>query len=149
MAPVLGALELDSIGDYRQTQRNVGAAAWRIAPDRVLIETAQDLAEFGSADLAVLDLGHARTVITLHGRAARDLLAHVVSVDIAEEAFPPGEFRQTGLHGVGILMECRDDDSFDVLVPGTWAETVWDMLFDTAQPYGIEIGGAACRMTPR
>lgn len=136
-APVLQSLGLASIGSYRISLRSDTVTAWRVAPDRILIEGSGDLSEHASEQLAVLDLGHARTAITLSGPAVRDLLSQVVSVDMSPEAFGTGEFVQTGLHHVGVLLGCTGPDSFEVLVPCTWGETVWEALLHNALPHGV------------
>ncbi|MEX0305206.1 MAG: sarcosine oxidase subunit gamma [Leisingera sp.] len=142
-APVLDTLGLGAAGDFRSCGQSSEATAWRVAPDRILIRSSADLSGFMSEQLAVLDLGHARTVITLSGPAARDLLSQVIAVDTAPAAFGPGEFRQTGIHHVGVLIHCTGPGSFELLVPCTWAETVWEVLFDNALPHGVAVGEAA------
>lgn len=141
--PALDHLGLTGPGDYKCAQSGERGTAWRIAPDKMLIETNADLSGFGSDALAVLDLGHARTVITLQGDAARRLLSQVVAVDVSVAAFAPGMFLQTGMHHVGVLIHCTGDLSFDILTPPTWAESVWNLLFDNALPHGIQILEAA------
>ncbi|WP_136439314.1 sarcosine oxidase subunit gamma [Pacificoceanicola onchidii] len=141
--PVLQALGLTALGSYRQAQQAAGVRAWRTAPDRMLFETPQDLTPFNSAALAVLDLGHARTCITLSGPIARDVLAQVIAVDTAPDVLKPGMFLQTGLHSVAVLVHCTGPDAFEILVPVTWAESVWDILFENALPYGIAVREAA------
>ncbi|WP_424988303.1 sarcosine oxidase subunit gamma [Microbulbifer sp. S227A] len=141
--PALDHLGLDGLGDYRTARAGERGTAWRIAPDRMLIETHADLSGFGSENLAVLDLGHARTVITLQGEAARTLLSQVVAVDVSATALAPGMFLQTGLHHVGVLIQCTGAQSFDILAPATWAESVWDVLYDNALPHGIRVPEAA------
>lgn len=139
--PALAALGLPGLGDYRRAQTGDACTAWRIAPDRLLIETATSLARFASAELAVLDLGHARACIEVSGPHARTLLAQVTSADVSETAFEPGQFLQTGIHQVGVLLHCREEDRFELLVPSSWAESVWELLLLNASPFGGEIGG--------
>ncbi|MCG7522530.1 sarcosine oxidase subunit gamma [Ruegeria sp. Ofav3-42] len=142
-APVLAALGLTDGGSYRRSEQSGEVTAWRIAPDKILIEGAGDLSAHTSDDLVTLDLGHARAAITLSGPAARDLLMQLSAVDCTPSAFGLGEFMQTGIHHVGVLIQCTGPDNFDVLVPGTWAETVWEVLHDNALPHGLNIDEAA------
>lgn len=140
--PVAQHFGLTGIGGYRAAQQSDSATSWRIAPDRLLLEGTGDLTGFGSDALVTLDLSHAKTVITLSGPAARDLLAQVVAIDTAEGVFSPGEFVQTGIHHVAVLIHCTGGDAFDILVPVTWAETVWEVLLTNARPHGVAIEGA-------
>ncbi len=141
-ADLLGVLGLNGLGDYR-TARVAGAVtAWRIAPDKVLIEGCGDLTGYGSADLAVLDLSHARTLIDLGGPAARDLLTQIVTVDVRAATFKPGAFLQTGIHGVGVLIHCIGSDDFEIYVPSTWAESLWEVFCENALPHGLLVNGA-------
>jgi heterotetrameric sarcosine oxidase gamma subunit len=138
-APVLNALGLQTLGDYRMAQRIGNIIAWRIAPDKLLIEGSGDLGPYASSDLTVLDLSHARVVIALGGPTARDLLSQVVAINVAQTAFKAGEFRQTGIHGVGVLLDCIGEDRFEIFVPSSWAESVWDVLYDNALSHGVSI----------
>ncbi|MEM9631656.1 MAG: hypothetical protein AAGA50_10050 [Pseudomonadota bacterium] len=141
--PVLKRLGFVDAGTFREARRSESATAWRIAPDKILLETADELGDEQSAELAVLDLGHARTAITLTGPAARELLSQLIAIDVSPAAFRPGEFLQTGIHHIGVLIHCLEVDRFDILVPGTWAESVWEVLFDNALPHGVEVREAA------
>ena len=138
-APVLAGLGLRDGGSYRTAESTGSATAWRIAPDKILIECAGRLEAETSEKLAVLDLSHSRAVITVSGPAARDLMSQVISVDASAAAFKPGEFIQTGIHDVGVLIHCTGEDDFDILAPGTWAEAVWEFLQDNALPHGLAI----------
>ena len=138
-APLLKGLGLKGLGDYRQARQAGDVTCWRIAPDRLLFEGCGEISEHMSADLVVLDLSHARTVISVSGPAVRDLLMQIISIDMSHEKITPGDFLQTGIHHVSVLVQCTDVDSFDILVPGTWAEAVWDVLYHNAAPHGIEV----------
>lgn len=136
-ASVLRRLGVNSLGGFQTAQQSGAVTTWRIAPDRLLIEGSGDLSDTVSESLAVLDLSHARMAITLDGPAARDLLTQVVALDMSPMVWGPGDFRQTGIHGVGVLIHCTGATRFDILVPVTWAETVWDVLYDNAIPHGL------------
>ncbi len=140
---VLQHLGIRSVGNYRDAQVENTTVAWRISPDKVLVETSVDLTSFATSDLAVLELTHARAVIKLAGSRSRDLLAQVVAIEVTATQFKPGEFRQTGIHHVGVLIYCTGHSKFDILVPTTWAETIWSFLFDNALPHGVAVVGGA------
>ena len=126
-------------GSYRTSQKAEVVTSWRIAPDKLLLEGSGDLTPHESEYLMVLDLGHARAARP----ASRDLLAQLIAISTSNTSFEPGAFVQTGLHHVGVLIHCTGPDSFDILVPGTWAESVWEVLFDSALPHGVTVKEAA------
>lgn len=132
LKPILARVGLTDGGSFKTAQATNGVTVWRIAPDKIWIEGGADLAIYHSDAVVTLDLGHARTVITLSGKGARDLLACVISIDINQAVFQTGDFLQTGIHGVGVLIQCTHNNRFDILVPSTWARTVWDLLADTS-----------------
>ena len=135
--PVLEKLGLDGLGSYRGAQIAGPLTAWRVAPDKMLIEGSGDLSAFRSDDLAVLDLSHSRVVITVSGPAAETCLAQMVPVDLSQRAFQPGDFIQTGMHHVGALIQGREINEFDVYVPVTWAESLLEFVEINAKPHGL------------
>lgn len=137
--PALAALGLTGLGDFRRAQSGDDCTAWRMAPDRLLIESTAPLSRFATDELAVLDLGHARALIELSGARARMLLAQVTSADVSERAFEPGQFLQTGIHQVGVLLHCLATDRFELLLPSTWAASVWELLQLNALPFGVDV----------
>ena len=138
-APALAACGFDAANDYRTSVTNGDATAYRIAPDRILIEGAPDLDSFATDALTVLDLSHARTAITLSGPKARTLLSQLTSVDMSAASFDVGHFVQTGMHHIGVLLKCVGPDRFEILVPSTWAATLWDAICVNAMPLGYEV----------
>jgi len=135
--PVLDRLGLGPVMDFRMSVETDSCTAWRVAPDRILIEGCEDPGVEGNRDLVALDLGHARTAITLVGPAARDVLMQVCAIDCAPDVFAPSEFRQTGIHHVGVLIQCTGAESFDILVPCTWATSVQEVLALNSARFGI------------
>lgn len=143
--PVLGTLDFAELGDYRAAQIVNGRTLWRVAPDKIWIEGvgASDLKAYAGDNLAVLDLSHSRTVLTINGAKARDLLAMMCSVDLSSDAFFPGDFVQSGMAQTAVLVQCVSETAFEVLVPITWAASLWDALCLTATPLGYVIEGHA------
>lgn len=125
--------------DYRNTLSIEGKNLWRTAPDKLLIEGCDLLLAPETGELVVLDLSHARTVVTLSGAPARTLLAQLCSVDVSSAEFKVGEFIQTGIHGISVLIQCIGPDDFEILVPRTWAVSLWELLCENAAPFAYEI----------
>ena len=87
---------------------------------------------------AVLDLSHARTLITVKGPRAEVLLAHVLPIDLRPDAFDGAAVASSAIHHIGVTL-WRADDGFDLLVPRSFAATIWQLLDSVARQYGLEI----------
>lgn len=116
--------------DYRKATVGEILTVWRIAPDRVLVQSDSKPAFQSSDDMVVLDLSEARVRLTLEGEGAAGLLSRVIALDFSETAFPIGTFVQTSLHHVGVLVERHASGRFTLLVPTTWARSLTSLLSD-------------------
>ncbi len=149
VAPALAQFGFAGLGGYRAAQSQGEATAFRIAPDRLLLRhraSAPLLAAAETLDPATccsLDLSHARWVFTIAGPAGPDLLARLLPIDGSPEALPVGHFAQSGLHHVGVLLHHRAETAWDLLVPVTWADSLWDYLCEAATPLLRDVVGAA------
>jgi sarcosine oxidase subunit gamma len=85
-------------------------------------------------------LSGARLCLRLEGASARHVLAHHVALDLDLTEFPAGRFAQTGFHHAGVLLDRRGQERFELYVLSTFAASTWDVLVDTALPYGFEVG---------
>ncbi len=147
--PALSSLGLDEIGDYRWAQVAVYATTFRIAPDRLLIAhrdpgiLAEALGKLDPARAASLDLTHARWIFGIGGAEASAFLARLVPLDLAPDNFPVGSFAQTGLHHVGVLLHSIGPEGYELYVPVTWAQSIWSLMCETAEPFGyrLDAGG--------
>jgi sarcosine oxidase subunit gamma len=90
-----------------------------------------------SADGAVTDLLHGRTILRLEGEAPA-LLARVVAIDLDPSVFPPGRIAQTMAHHIDLMLHRRSRTSFDLWVLRSFAEALMEWLLDA----GLEIGVA-------
>jgi len=143
--PLLAALGFAGLGDYRSVRTSAGTECYRIAPDRILLRcpdadvllAALDKAPPGR--LAALDLSHARIVIRVSGEATVDLMARLARLDFAGPAFPIDSFAQTGIHGVPVLIRRLSEEAFDLVVPVTWAVSVWEWVCENARPFGYGV----------
>jgi len=85
-------------------------------------------------------LSGARVCLRLEGRAAREVLAHHVALDLDLSEFPVGRFAQTGIDHAGVLLDRRGGECFELYLLSTFAASAWDLLVDSALPYGYSVG---------
>lgn len=125
---MLAALGLPFPDAYDRAATAPGLRAWRIAPDRVLVQS-KEPKHFGSTpDLAILDLSHAKIAVRIAGPGGAALLSRTAAIDLSEKAFPAGSFVQTAIHGIGVLIDRPERDVFEVFMPGSWAQSLVEFL---------------------
>jgi heterotetrameric sarcosine oxidase gamma subunit len=143
----LQTLGFVGVGGYRHCLRGDDRQLYRISPDRVLIASLTTLALpdslLNTSSLAVQDLSHARTRISVEGPAAEDVMARLAPIDFRASAMPVDGFAQTGVHHVGVLIHRISAERFDILVPVTWACSLWDFICLNATPFGYDVRRAA------
>ena len=115
-----------------------GTILW-LGPDRWLITTdrssqhAEWLARVAASGAAATDLSHARSVIRLAGRSAGLVLEKGCGVDFHPKIFVPGSCAQTVMAHVSVLIHAIDDTpSYDLHVPRSYAQHMWEWLQDAA-----------------
>ena len=89
------------------------------------------LVEGGAPALAACalaaDASDAWAGLRLDGRAAREVLARLVPLDLAAAAFPPGAVARSLLRHVPLLIVAADD-GFELLIPRSYAGTAVEEL---------------------
>ncbi|RUW53312.1 hypothetical protein EOA32_09840 [Mesorhizobium sp. M1A.F.Ca.ET.072.01.1.1] len=117
--------------DFRSSVRRGPATLWRTAPDRVLIRSETPLRRVETAvNLAILDLSDSRVCLTLEGPGASGLLSRVAALDFGDAAFLVGQFAQTAIHQVSVLIDRQGIDQFTLLIPTTFAMALTSFLAD-------------------
>jgi heterotetrameric sarcosine oxidase gamma subunit len=87
---------------------------------------------------AVLDISDARCWITVTGPRAATLLGHCLPLDLRPAAFADDAVVSTAIHHVGVTL-WRADDGFNLLLPRSYAASLWQLLFRLAQQYGVDV----------
>ncbi|HLW25662.1 MAG TPA: sarcosine oxidase subunit gamma family protein [Steroidobacteraceae bacterium] len=118
---------------------------WIVSDDAALAQALERKIPADAASVTVLS--SARIRIGLEGAAAQAVLAHHVALDLDESQFPEGRFAQSGIDHAGVLLERRGRDRFELFVLRTFAASTFDVLIDTALPYGYELGIEAVGIT--
>lgn len=145
--PGLKQLGFKDIGGFRVGQSTDGITLFRTAPDRVLVmgypisSLSDSLTD--NSSLAVLDLSHSRTRIVIEGAGAEQVMARLAPIDFRQAAMPVNDFVQTGIHHIGVLVHRTAKMRFEILVPVTWARSVWELICLNATPFGYTVKAAA------
>jgi sarcosine oxidase subunit gamma len=84
-------------------------------------------------------LSTARVRLAVEGPRVQDALARGIALDLHPAVFAVGQFAQTGVHHVPVLLERVREQCFELQVPTTWAVSVWEWLTDAALPFGYHI----------
>jgi sarcosine oxidase, subunit gamma len=84
---------------------------------------------FGS----IVDVSANRTVLEIRGPNARELLAHVVPIDLDTRSFGPGRCAQTLLAKAQVIIDrISEDPAFHVYIRSSFASYVADWILDAA-----------------
>ena len=106
---------------------------WLMTPQALM-----DMPEVDAATGAVLDLSHARTWITIKGSAAENLLSNFLPIDWRQGHFGDDQVASSAMHHVGVTV-WRGEDGFNMLVPRSFAGSIWQLLEDSAHQYGLTL----------
>jgi sarcosine oxidase, subunit gamma len=109
-----------------------GPGQWLIVRTRNSPPLADELARLCGEAAAVVDLGHARTVLRFTGEGARDLLARGTSIDLRLAHFAPGACALTALGKVGALIHVVAPATIDVYVARSYAQALVEWLEHSA-----------------
>jgi sarcosine oxidase subunit gamma len=121
------------------------AVAWMSPDELILFSTHEDAAGL-AADLAdalkdshhlAVDVSDARAVFRLTGPGARAVLAKGAPVDLAPDAFGPGDFRRTRLGQVAAAFWMVEYDVFDLMCFRSVGGFVGDWLENAAVPASL------------
>ncbi len=82
----------------------------------------------GAAHSLVVDVSDARAVFRVKGAGAREVLAKLAPVDLAQAAFQPGMIRRTRLAQVPAAFWMVDADTFELVCFRSVAQYLFDAL---------------------
>lgn len=88
---------------------------------------------------AVVDLSDGRSVFTLSGPRARELLATLVSLDLHPRAFSTGDVAMTHAASIAIqLWQVDDAPTYEIAVARSYAATLWRWLVHAGAARGLD-----------
>lgn len=116
---------------------------WVVGPEGKNAELVAGLRQaFQGQHSAVVDVSESRTVMTLTGPKARDLLARGISLDLHPRVFRAGQCAQTSLSKANILLHQTDDKpSYDIYVLKSFADYLWQWMGLVAEDFGMAVAG--------
>ncbi len=137
-----------ALPDMRQVAMSGEKGVAWMSPDEVMIMqpyaeanaavSTLDTALKGQHFLAV-NVSDARAVFEVQGAAVREVMAKLTPVDMAPEAFAPGQFRRTRMAQVAAAFWMVDAETVRIICFRSVAEYVFGLLKDAAEPGG-EVG---------
>jgi sarcosine oxidase subunit gamma len=93
---------------------------------------------FQGQHTAVIDVSESRTVITIAGPKARDMLARGISLDLHPRVFSPGQCAQTGMSKINVLLHQVDDKpSYDIYVLKSFSDYLWRWSEQIARDFDL------------
>jgi sarcosine oxidase subunit gamma len=129
------------------------AALW-LAPDEWLLVGPGDAATAGreaalvgtlrvalaGLHVAITDVSEARTIITVAGPRARDLLAKGTPLDLHPRVFGPGHCAQTAMASANVILRQVDDrPSYELHILNSFADYLWTWLEGGCREYGVAV----------
>jgi heterotetrameric sarcosine oxidase gamma subunit len=145
LSPVLGLSPVRAPGHAQPCARgqllNVAPAQyWLVTPDQALCAAAAAALppDAGSAT----SLSHSRVRVAARGTDVPRLLARGIAIDLHPDAFGVGQFAQTGLHHVSVLLHRTEECCYELYLPRTFAVSLWEWLCDAALAEGYGVGSA-------
>lgn len=102
---------------------------WLVGVDSLQIDPEQG---------ATLDLSHSRTQIRITGPKSTALLNRLLPVDLRNANFREGAVASSAMHHVGVTL-WRSTTGYELFIPRGFALSSWEILFDSALQFGVEV----------
>jgi len=130
-------LALQTAPGFGQSVSHNGVSMLRIEPLKFWI-TGAVLSDQQASDGAVLDLSHSRTHVRLTGDKATTVLNSYLPLDLRDQSFPTGSVASTAFHHVGVTL-WRSENGYELFIPRGFAVSLWEMLLDASEQYGLSV----------
>lgn len=92
-----------------------------------------------SKNASFSDQSNGRSLIRISGPRVRDCLAKMLSIDLHPDVFQVGDAAATQMAHMAVNVWRDDDDTFNILVFTSFAESLWQTILDHGAEYGVEI----------
>jgi sarcosine oxidase subunit gamma len=121
-----------------------GPGQWLAVSEKLKgVALAQDLSAHLKGLASISDQSGGRTVLTVSGPRARDVLAKGLPIDLDPRAFPLGSAATSAISHMGVqLWQVDDTRSYDVAIFRSLSGSFWRWFTASAAEYGYEVVGA-------
>ncbi|OWV84210.1 sarcosine oxidase subunit gamma [Rhizobium sp. R635] len=127
--PAALAAELAKARFTNSSVRKAGFHQWFVAGDEPLLPASLDALAAALAGKAfVMDQSHGRVRISISGRSSRLLLSKGTAIDLDPAVFPEGSAAMTMVGHISVQIARTGDDSFELMVLRSFAESLWHEL---------------------
>lgn len=115
---------------------------WVVGPDGRDLER-EIGGELAGLEVALVSLGHSRSIIRARGPRVRDLLSAECSLDFDPATFPPRRAMQSSYGRINLLIHAVDDEpTFELYVYRGFAVSLWEQLVEGALEFGCRVPDA-------
>ncbi|MDR9783036.1 sarcosine oxidase subunit gamma [Rhizobium redzepovicii] len=123
------AAELAKAGFTNSSIRKAGFRQWFVAGNEPLSPASlAALATVLAGKAVVMDQSHGRVRIGISGRSSRLFLSKGTAIDLDPAVFPEGSSAMTMMGHISVQIVRTGDDSFELTVLRSFAESLWDEL---------------------
>lgn len=127
--PSVLAAELVKAGFAKSSIRKAGFRQWFVAGDEPLAPASfAALAAALAGKAFVMDQSHGRVRIGISGRSSRVLLSKGTAIDLDPTVFPEGHSVMTMVGHLSVQIARTGEDSFELTVLRSFAESLWGDL---------------------
>jgi sarcosine oxidase subunit gamma len=114
---------------------------WVVATDARRVELIERLRQaFNGLHTNVTDVSESRTVISLSGPAARDVLARGISLDLHPRVFGPGQCAQTSMSKANVLLHQVDNTpGYEIYILKSFSDYLWRWIGLIAEDFGLAV----------
>ncbi len=88
---------------------------------------------------SISDQSNGRSLIRVSGLNVRDCLCKMLSVDLHADTFKVGDAVSTQMEHMAVNVWRDKDDTFNILVFTSFAESLWRAILDHGAQYGVDI----------
>ena len=116
-----------------------GPGMWLVtSPEQAAADLRAEIEEaLDGTDATLTDLSQARTVATVEGPRAKDLVAKACPLDI--DAMQAGDTSPSVLGHFNVQVHCVSEECFDLYVFRSFGLALWEWLIEEALEFGCEI----------
>ena len=123
--------------------RHVGPGEWLAVSDVLGAESlARDLAILDAARVSLFEQSDGRVVLHLSGPSVRRILAKCVAVDLHPQVFAEGRSANMLICHVGANLARTGPDHFEIIVPRSYAGSVFEELMEMGREFALTAGFA-------